>query len=137
MKNQHIALYTTVNLFLDLLKPVTIHQPDHPEDSIEGETPDVSHTVKDRNKVILRQLNYTWLPTPKDENLKGIISPTALKSYSMAGFTNLQKAGFLHPISFVQHFKDLSSPYKPGSALPLLEAGKYTLPSCHCLGWLE
>lgn len=130
MKNQHIALYTTVELFLDLLKPVRIHQPDHPEDSIEGETPDVSHTVKDRNKVILRQLNYTWLPTPMGENLKGIISPTALKSCSMAGFTNLQKAAFLPSHILCPTFQGLEL---EGSALLQSEAGKH-LPRLPLLG---
>lgn len=63
LKDQNTVLYPPVKLFLDLPKPVRIHQPGHPEDGVEGEPPDVSHMVKDRNKVIRRQLNYTWLPT--------------------------------------------------------------------------
>lgn len=106
---------STVKLFLDLPKPVRIHQPGDPEDSTEEEPPDVSHTAKDRNKVIRRQLNYTWLPTPIGKNLKGIISPASLENRSMAGFTNLQKQFFCLPTSFVQHSKDKSSPHSPAS----------------------
>lgn len=132
MKNQHIVLYIAVKLFLDLLKPVRIHQPDHPEDSIEGKTPDVSHTVKDRNKVILRQLNYTWLPIPMAENLKGIISPTTLKSCSMAGFTNLYYAALLPSHILCPTFQGFELSHSPGSALLQLEAGN--LPRLPLLG---
>lgn len=71
LKDQNIVLYPPVKLFLDLPKPVRIHQPGDPEDGGEGETPDVSHMVKDRNKVIHRQLNYTWLPTPMGKKSQG------------------------------------------------------------------
>lgn len=129
LKDQNIVLYPPVKLFLDLPKPVRIHQPGDPEDGGEGEPPDVSHMVKDRNKVIHRQLNYTWLPTPMSKNLKGIISPTILKSCSMVGFTNLQEQFFCLPTPFVQHFKDEGSPYNPSSALlQLVRGGKHITP---------
>lgn len=134
MKNQHVVLCTTVKLFLDLLKPVRIHQPDHPEDSVEGETPDVSHTVKDRNKVIPRQLNYTWLPTPMGENLKGIISPTALKSCSMAGFTNLQKAAFLPSPILCPTFQGFVLSTQPRFSPPSVRGRETHLPKLPLLG---
>lgn len=47
--------------------------------------------------------------------LKGMISPAALENHSMVGFTNLQKQFFSLPTSFVQHFKDKTSPHSPVS----------------------
>lgn len=127
LKDQNIVLYPPVKLFLDVLKPVRIHQPAHPEDGIEGEPPDVSHTVKDRNKAVRRQLNYTWLPTPAGKNLKGIISLTTLKSCSVVGFTNLPKQFFCLPTPFVQHFEGQGSPHKFSPA-SVRAGGKHITP---------
>lgn len=122
LKDWNIVLFPPLKLFLDLPKPVRICQPGHPEDK-DGEPPDVSHTVKDRNKVIHRQLNYTWPPTPTVKNLKGTVSFTTLKSCSVVGFTNVQMQLFCLPTPPVQQHEDLASLQNPSSALLQLEVG--------------
>lgn len=119
LKDQSVALYIPVKLFLELSKPVRICQVGHPED-VKGEPPDVSHTVKDRNKVIHRQLNYTWPPTPTVKNLKGIVSLMTWKSCSTAEFTDLQMQLFCLPTPVSNSMRTCAL-WNPGSTLFLLE----------------
>jgi len=125
LKDQNTVLYPPAKLFLDLPKPVRIHQPGHPEGGVEGDPPDVSHTVKDRNKVICRQLNYTWLPIPTGKKSQGQNFPYYAKKLLHCWIHKSAEAVFLPSHTLYPKVQGLGLSTQPKFSPASVRGGKH------------